>query len=621
MSKLKYIGLAVVILTTAFFVSISTGNIHADDRLNTNNNVQLKPKDLGKSTDLNKKSVKDTDTDTKKTLNKDLQKSDSGISKEDMQAFLKNHSIDKIQSNDLIGNFKPYYTQPGMTDISSKIARSLADMFSAFNRDIVYSMFDVMIGRLFDMTSIQTSVDGVMKESSGFTINIWNNKAFMSLLYTAFAVGIVMAFVSSLKSGGGIRSLATIFILVIIGGAWINAGGEVLSKVNDITTQMEVMAFDATKNDEKASSVNNFQQQIRFQFFEQAVERPFYLENFNTISDDGLDTKKMGDPYDFMIGKDDIPGDNPIMSKDGKKAWYQSMVALVSIFTSIAYGIPLLVIGLMNLALQLAAILLYMLAPVAFIASMIPKFASSATKVIGGSILMLIGKVLLIFLIVILNMIQAFVDGLIPPTNTGKVASNGLIYILLMWLFWKRKGDILSAITGSRMASSMADKFGVQKGFKKVKDSAEKSVQKGKNGVNKGKELYNKGKETTQKVQQKRKDNRYRKAGVDPEEVRKDEEMRKSVRQEQEQTQRRERVKKEMAGTGESQAFNRSRNARNQNLGQNNQTRPNVNNKGVQNKYGRHNADMNVNDLVELSKKRQQVRSDSLNKVMDNERR
>lgn len=446
-----------------------------------------------------KKSEFNDNENTNKNSVPEVQAENKGLDKKEVSSHLDSQDIEYI-NNKLLDNYKPYRQEPeNALDFSTNAAHVLADLFSSINRDIVFTVFDKALSLLFNLTNVQNSTNNLFKETSKFNGSFWNNEAFKNIIYIAFGVGIVWAFVMQVKNHGGLKSIATIIVFLILGSAWIAGGGFALEKVNNLTSTAEVVAFQATSSNNKSTQVSDFQQVLRFQYFQQSIERPFYLENFNTTKNENIDTKKMGDPIDFIRGAvetgDDIPDKNPNMNKDGKKSWYQVMIALISPVTSVAYGVPLFFIGLFNIGLQFLSVALYFFAPFAILISLLPKYATSGIKTALAAVAVLLGKIFLVFGIMLLNWVQGFSDAVIPPTDSGSAILNAALYTALLMLLWKNKGQIFGAITGSRVVENATEKAHVRKPINEMKQQYNKAKRKVRNGrrrVNKTRNQYKK---------------------------------------------------------------------------------------------------------------------------------
>ncbi|GAK30783.1 putative membrane protein [Weissella oryzae SG25] len=534
----RCLGVIVILVTSIFLFQNS---VYANDS-NPFANTE-KSETVGNITDNGGKNSEFNDNKNTNTKSiSEVKDEAKGFDKQEVLKHLNNQDIDYINTN-LLSNYQPYHQKEGSFDFSTTAAHIFADLFTSINKDVIYMVFDKALALLFDLTNVQNSTNDLFKQTTTFSTSFFNNKAFKQFIYLAFAVGILTVFIRQLRNHGGFKAIFLLLAAFILGSAWIAGGGIVLEKVNNITSTAEITAFQATSSNSNVTQVSDFQQALRYQFFKQAIERPFYLENFNTTENKSIDTKKMGDPIDFIRGavdnsSDDVPDKNPNMQKDGKKSWYQFIIALISPVTSLAYGIPLFTIGLFNIGLQFASVVIYFFAPFAILISLIPKYAASGVKTAISAVGVLFGKVFLIFGIVLLNWVQGFADHLVPPTDSGSSILNAVFYVTLLWLIWKNKGRIFGTITGSHVAERIADKTHARKPYEEMKKTygnVKDKVDSGRKKARKAQGDYQKAKKWAEKKfgkydYEEQSEPRSQQSNSDPDEARTSEEVRQRAR-------------------------------------------------------------------------------------------
>ncbi|MDY5162395.1 CD3337/EF1877 family mobilome membrane protein [Leuconostoc citreum] len=409
-------------------------------------------------------------------------------SEEKIKNMLNANNIDWVNQN-ILKNFGAYNQGGGITDFSLNTAHTLSDIFMSVNLYVVYPIFDVALSKMFDLANITTGINDIFGSVQTFTKQTWAGEVFKQLLYLAFGVGIVWAFVKSVTSGGGFKAIMSVLLVAILGGAWIGAGGVVLTKINTMTSTAQTVIFTETTNinGRISGTDNSFQKAIRKDYFSKAVIRPYMLANFGKTE---LNQAEKQGSYRLIGGKvtgdtvSDLAKHNDYLSKDGGYEWYQVAVSGMSSLMSLAYGIPLLMIGLFNLVLQLGAILLYYLAPFTVLLSLIPKFANSALKTALGAIGMLFGKVGLLFAIMFVSWIGNITDTIIPVTSSATALLNSVVYFLLMYLMWKNKTFLVQTITGSSMANQALNKISLTRAGQQALNAGSEMADSARNGVN-----------------------------------------------------------------------------------------------------------------------------------------
>ena len=373
-----------------------------------------------------------------------------------------NNDIDWVNKN-ISKNFTAYYQSGSLTDLGLSSAHLVASLFMSLNLYIIYPLFDTALSKMFDLTNITQGINDIFSNVQQFTKQTWAGEVFKQLLYTAFGLGLVWVFIQSVKSGAGLKAILSVLLVAIIGSAWISAGGTVLTKVNEFTSTAQTAMFTETSTiGDSYSNTDDFQSKIRGVFFDKAVIRPYTLANFGTTS---LDASEKDGSYRLIGGKADsdvidaLAKSNDYLSKDGGEEWYQASVGLMAPIMSLAYGIPLLMIGVFNLILQLGAILLYYLSPFTVLLSLLPRFSNSALKTGLSALGLLFAKIGLLFGIMFVSWVGTVTDTIVPVTGSASALLNSIVYIVLMVLLWKNKSFLVQTVTGSSMANQALNKI------------------------------------------------------------------------------------------------------------------------------------------------------------------
>lgn len=326
------------------------------------------------------------------------------------------NDIDWINKN-ISKNFTVYYQSGSLTDLGLSSAHLVASLFMSLNLYIIYPLFDTALSKMFDLTNITQGINDIFSNVQQFTKQTWAGEVFKQLLYTAFGLGLVWVFIQSVKSGAGLKAILSVLLVAIIGSAWISAGGTVLTKVNEFTSTAQTAMFTETNSQtQQYTGVDTFEKSIRKTFFEKAVIRPYTLANFGTTN---LDASEKDGSYRLIGGKADsnvvdaLAKSNDYLSKDGGEEWYQASVGLMAPIMSLAYGIPLLMIGVFNLILQLGAILLYYLSPFTVLISLLPRFSNSALKTGLSALGLLFAKIGLLFGIMFVSWVGTVTDTIV----------------------------------------------------------------------------------------------------------------------------------------------------------------------------------------------------------------
>ncbi|MGB2524722.1 CD3337/EF1877 family mobilome membrane protein [Leuconostoc suionicum] len=396
------------------------------------------------------------------------------------------NDIDWINKN-ITKNFTVYYQSGSLTDLGLSSAHLVASLFMSLNLYIIYPLFDTALSKMFDLTNITQGINDIFSNVQQFTKQTWAGEVFKQLLYTAFGLGLVWVFIQSVKSGAGLKAILSVLLVAIIGSAWISAGGTVLTKVNEFTSTAQTAMFtEISTIGDSYSNTDDFQSKIRGVFFDKAVIRPYTLANFGTTS---LDASEKDGSYRLIGGKADsdvidaLAKSNDYLSKDGGEEWYQASVGLMAPIMSLAYGIPLSMIGVFNLILQLGAILLYYLSPFTVLLSLLPRFSNSALKTGLSALGLLFAKIGLLFGIMFVSWVGTVTDTIVSVTNSASALLNSIVYIVLMVLLWKNKSFLVQTVTGSSMANQALNKIQLTQAGQRAMQASSEMFNSSKHGL------------------------------------------------------------------------------------------------------------------------------------------
>lgn len=504
---IKFCRKLIILASFLFVLGFAQTQVSANDSSNSSSSLisDDTTKALDDASKQAEKAVEEVTNDAEKKSGDTSSASD--YPEDVIKSNLEKRKMDWVNSH-ILQNYKLYHQDSSLTDVSSGAAHIVTDLFTAINLNIVYPLFDKALSTMFDLTNITNGINDVLDSVGQYSQKAWQSDALKGLLYLAFGVGLVWTFAKSIKSGGGLKSILMILIIAVIGSAWVSGGSTVLKTINTLTSNAQTAVFVATSDIDDSgytSTGDDFQRTLRYAYFTKAVERTFLLGNYGvaTMDDAEKDNDKIGNPYRLIGGNvtDDVLAEfakkkNNYIKKNGGQECYQVAIAFMSPVMSVAYGIPLLMVGLANLLVQLGAILLYYLAPFTIMISLIPKFANSALKTAMGALGLLFAKVGLLFGIMFISWVGNVTDKVIPPTDSASSMLNSIVYIVLMILLWKNKSWLVQTITGSSVANSAMNKISMTRAGRKalgtaneMRNSANRMYQGARNGIKRGKDM------------------------------------------------------------------------------------------------------------------------------------
>ena len=271
-----------------------------------------------------------------------------------------------------------------------------------------------------------------------------------------------------------------------------------LKTFNSITTtaQSQLMTLDDSEKVKNTSATDV----VRKAYFEEAIERPYYLMNYGETSAEAVQKDKH-DPNEFLSTDYDKDASKiqDKVKKDGTKytkknyMYYKVLITLFSPLVSFAYGIPLFMVGFINLAVQIFALLLDLLLPVMALLSLIPKYSDSFFKGLMDVMMLFISKAVLVLAILGINLCQSVIDIIIPPNSLSGYFLNAFIFYLILVFAWKNRNKIIQKLTGGRL-----NKVTSKQVITTIQNQKEQAIERlhtwnerferGKDGLNKAKE-------------------------------------------------------------------------------------------------------------------------------------
>ena len=389
----------------------------------------------------------------------------------------------------ILVNYKAYHEKAGLTDWGKGIANVISDMFTSFNQYIVYGLFDKALSTTFDLAKITSGIDDIFKKVGKSTTAIWLSPAMKGVYYLVFGVAVAWVFVQLSKSGQVAKAIISLILSAVVGGAYIQSGSTVLTAINDYTSKVQTAVFTATASSDPNSFQDTgatFRDTIRKQYFDKSIVRPFTLNNYGKATMDEAEKAgnddKLGDPYRLIGGHvidetiSNIAKNNKYIAKDGGYEWYQATISFMSPIMSVAYGLPLLAIGVANVAVQLGAVLFYYLAPFTLLLSLIPKFSNKFLETTLQGIGLLFLKIGLLFAIMFVNWVSDLADIIVPVNDTAGAFFNSIFYILIMFLLYKNRKWLVSTVSGSTAGNAAMDKMGLSNLGRNAKNAGQSAA-------------------------------------------------------------------------------------------------------------------------------------------------
>src|SRR5699024_5635603 len=316
---------------------------------------------------------------------------------------------------------------------------------------------------------------------------------FEKLLFAFLCIYLVFIFFTKGNPKESFRKFGLFAIALVIAGYWISNASYLLKSMNALSGELQATivsagsgilgildgeregvyaGIDDIDEDEKIEGTIAVLRNI---YFDLALKRPYLLINYGKTNEDEINKKdKIKDigfgfqEYDrsermlsFKLSSEGsgyriahahlevIKNNNESVASGS--SFKQSGIVFLTFFIVIGLSIPFLLLGLINFALQLLAVLIALFLPFAFILSFIPHFVLTGIKAIGNIVTIFLTKGLLGLLLFVVYLLPYSMYFMVEPDNTGTYLLHVVLLIVIFFLIIIKRNKIISFITAGRV--------------------------------------------------------------------------------------------------------------------------------------------------------------------------
>jgi len=354
---------------------------------------------------------------------------------------------------------------------TSVMMNYLANFLFGLSKAIA-SMTDFFIKALYQNNGIDSIVDVVSDTSASIYNNIFGKYGVL-----LFLIAMLSASIKYLMSANkGIKDILQVVLLVGICTLWISNAGVIIKGANDISNDIQTTI--ATSGDKLLGDGEKLdgKDMLRQKFFEQAVEQPFLIMNFNE-----LDKEKVNSNSNFKgeDGKNRV--DSLIIQRDkekeqdylkehefdkekklddkkkNKQNYYISdevvthklTVAFLSLIMNLILMLPFNLISMLNFMIQIQIIFYFFIIPFALLLSYIGFLKTSYIKVFKNLFSLFVMKAMLglvvLFVSLVMNLTKKIMQGVEASPITIYITSIVLL-VLALYMMWKNRKEIVSTL-------------------------------------------------------------------------------------------------------------------------------------------------------------------------------
>ena len=385
---------------------------------------------------------------------------------------------------------------------TSVMMNYLANFLFGLSKAIA-SMTDFFIKALYQNNGIDSIVDVVSDTSAAIYNNIFGKYGVL-----LFLIAMLSASIKYLMSANkGIKDILQVVLLVGICTLWISNAGVIIKGANDISNDIQTTI--ATSGDKLLGDGEKLdgKDMLRQKFFEQAVEQPFLIMNFNE-----LDKEKVNSNSNFKGEDGKSRVDSLIIQRDkekeqdylkehefdkekklddkkkNKQNYYISdevvthklTVAFLSLIMNLILMLPFNLISMLNFMIQIQIIFYFFIIPFALLLSYIGFLKTSYIKVFKNLFSLFVMKAMLglvvLFVSLVMNLTKKIMQGVEASPITIYITSIVLL-VLALYMMWKNRKEIVSTLLSGDV-SNFTSKFDTSKYRNNDRDNKEKNRKK-----------------------------------------------------------------------------------------------------------------------------------------------
>lgn len=382
--------------------------------------------------------------------------------------------IDKKYSN--LELYQGYLVEESTVFRKASLLNMIANFFFGISK-VIASITDFFLKALYQSDGIDSLVDLIVTTSTTIYNNVFG-KYGMLLFFIALLFALIRFIINSHK---GMRDIFQLILLMAVCMMWVTNAGTIIKTSNEISN--DIQSTIATSSDKLFNGQDKIdgKDALREKYFEQAVEQPFLLMNFNELDKEKVDNnsnikpkegKRVENLLKFRTEDDtekylkenelnDSDYNNEDKNKD-KQNYYVStysgthklMVATLSIVMNILLSIPYSVLALFNFIIQIQIIFYIIIFPFTFLASYLPFIRTSYIKVFkeffGLYMIKAMLGVIILFISLIRNLTTKVMEGVEASPTTIYTTSIILLVVALIFM-WKNRHKLVDVLTNGKM--------------------------------------------------------------------------------------------------------------------------------------------------------------------------
>lgn len=332
-----------------------------------------------------------------------------------------------------------------------------------------------------DIESVSGSIYDILKEH------------FAEILFAFLCSYLVFIFFTKGNAIESFRKFILFVVVLVVAGYWVSNASFLMKSMNALSGEMQGALVDAGNGilgilgDEREGvyeGINDIDENekikgtisvVRNIYFDLALKRPYLLINYGTTDENLINNndeiKDLGFGFQAYLRSErmlafklnsegsayrighaylEVTKNNNSNVASGS-AFKQSGLVFLTFFIVIGLSIPFLLLGLINFALQLLAVLIALVLPFAFVLSFIPHFVMSGFKTLGNIMTIFLMKGLLGILLFVVYLLTYSMYVFVRPDDTGTYLLHVVLLIVIFFFIIIKRNKIISFVTAGRV--------------------------------------------------------------------------------------------------------------------------------------------------------------------------
>lgn len=380
-------------------------------------------------------------------------------------------SIDDKYNN--IEQYKSYMHDSNWIFANTSIMMNYLANFLFGIAKAIASITDFFLKALYQSDAINNIVDLLGDTSSTIYNNIFGKYGIL-----LFFIGAVIAGIRYMVSAHrGVKDIFQLVLLIGICTLWVSNASTIIKSANEFSNDVQsTIATSGDKllgTDEKLDSSDV----LREKFFNQAVEQPFLLLNFNELDKEkvnsnpnfkGVDGKSRIDSllvkrdnekeqeyiekYEFADKKklDDKLSDKQNYYISDEVVTHKLTVSFLSVVMNLILMLPFNVIAFFNFIIQIQIVFYVLIVPFTLLASYLPFMRMSYISVFKNlfglyAIKAMLGLVIL-FVSLVMNLTRKIMESS-QATPVTIYTTSTILLVVSLFAMWKNRKQILATLS------------------------------------------------------------------------------------------------------------------------------------------------------------------------------